>query len=186
VSVESIAIALHHSQARGTAKLVLLGIANHDGDGGAWPSIKTLMRYAGGADRRTVQRCIAQLVKLHEIRCDVQAGGDRDVSDGHRPNLYHFTLACPPHCDRSRQHRDLRQPLVTFQDDGAAPTPPGGTHAARGAALTPPKPSIEPSTKTEKKSSRDNRARARRGACGHTLVDERHCDYGCLPEQVSA
>jgi hypothetical protein len=42
MSIEAVATVLNHSKARGRAKLVLIGIANHLGDQGAWPSISTL------------------------------------------------------------------------------------------------------------------------------------------------
>lgn len=34
MSIEAMAVALHHSKTQGATKLVLLGIANHEGDGG--------------------------------------------------------------------------------------------------------------------------------------------------------
>jgi DNA-binding GntR family transcriptional regulator len=80
MSVESMAIALHHSRAKGTAKLVLIGIANHDGDGGAWPSVDTLAKYAG-VHRRNVQRALQQLEELHEIEIVRNGGGDHSIAD---------------------------------------------------------------------------------------------------------
>ncbi len=108
MSAESLAIALHHSRARGTAKIVLLGIANHDGDGGAWPSTQTLAKYANVAPRN-VQRALDQLVSLGEVRRVTNGGGRANTPDYLRPNLYHVLLECPPHCDGSRQHRDTRK-----------------------------------------------------------------------------
>jgi hypothetical protein len=104
VSVEAMAIALHHSQAdQATHRLVLLGIANHAGDGGAWPSVSTLAHYAS-VDDRTVQRAIQALVKLGEIRVGYQEGGHAGMRPERRPNLYHFQLRCPRNCDRSSSH----------------------------------------------------------------------------------
>ena len=97
-------LALHHSNAKGTAKLVLLGIANHAGDGGSWPSVPTLAVYAN-VDERSVQRAVDQLIKMQEVRRDLQAGGLRGMADFDRPNLYHLTLSCPPNCDRTTAHR---------------------------------------------------------------------------------
>ena len=37
-------LAWYHSQADSSARLVLLAIADHDGEGGAWPSVATLAR----------------------------------------------------------------------------------------------------------------------------------------------
>lgn len=104
MSVESLAVALHHSKSRGTAKVVLLGIANHDGDAGSFPKVATLAKYANVHPRR-VQQAIATLVELGEIAVDTKAGGMRDIPDHLRPNLYRFTLACPADCDRSSAHR---------------------------------------------------------------------------------
>lgn len=84
--------------------MVLVGIANHDGDGGAWPTIRTLAHYAGVQDR-SVQNALVELIKLGEIDRVIQAGGTAEVAHYDRPNLYHFTLKCPPHCDGSRAHK---------------------------------------------------------------------------------
>ncbi|WP_194626842.1 helix-turn-helix domain-containing protein [Curtobacterium sp. VKM Ac-1376] len=98
------ALALHHSNAKGTAKIVLLGIANHDGDGGAWPAVSTLALYAN-VDERSVQRSIDALVAAGEVARDYQAGGMRDMADHRRPNLYRLRLSCPPNCDGTTAHR---------------------------------------------------------------------------------
>lgn len=104
MSIESMTIALHHSKSRGTAKVVLLGIANHDGDAGSFPKVATLAKYANVHPRR-VQEAISQLVELGEIAVATKQGGMRDIPDHLRPNLYRFTLACPETCDRSSAHR---------------------------------------------------------------------------------
>lgn len=104
MSVESLAAVLHHSRAKGTAKVVAIGIANHDGDGGAWPSIRTLAMYAN-ADRSTIKRAIRQLVKLGEVRVHIQAGGTRDMEDTERPNRYDVLVECPEGCDRTTNHK---------------------------------------------------------------------------------
>ncbi|QKS15610.1 helix-turn-helix domain-containing protein [Curtobacterium sp. Csp2] len=103
MSVEAMALALHHSNASGTAKVVLLGIANHDGDGGAWPSIPTLSVYANVTERN-VQKAIDGLLAAGEIRRFVQAGGLRHMADFDRPNLYHVAIQCPVNCDRTPRH----------------------------------------------------------------------------------
>lgn len=107
MSVESLAAVLHHSRAKGTAKVIAIGIANHDGDGGAWPTIRTLAIYAN-ADRSTVKRAIRQLVTLGEVRVHVQAGGPRDMEDTERPNRYDVLVECPEGCDRTTNHRPRR------------------------------------------------------------------------------
>jgi hypothetical protein len=121
VSVEHLTVVLNHSQATGTAKVVLMGIANHDGDGGAWPSIRTLTRYAG-VDERNVRRALRHLVELGELRITVQRGGDSRVPDYRRPNRYDVLVRCPQECDRSPQHRHLREASeVALWDDAATP-----------------------------------------------------------------
>lgn len=114
MSVEAMATVLHHSQASGTAKVVLIGIANHAGDGGAWPSIASLAKYAR-VDERTVQRAIRKLEELGEIRVHAQSGGTRSTQDRYRPNRYDILVVCPPDCDRSMAHR--------CADDEAPETP---------------------------------------------------------------
>lgn len=161
MSVEAIAIALHHSKAKGTAKLVLLGIANHDGDGGAWPSKSTLAKYAN-VDQRNVDRAIKTLVSLAEIRVGVSAGGRSNTPDYLRPNLYHFLVECPSYCDRSRQHRDTRKgaryvpryldvaedasPPAPAPPDGGSAAPPPAQAPGDPTAVAPPELNKEPAT----------------------------------------
>lgn len=104
MSVEALSIALHHSRAHGAARIILVGIANHDGDGGAWPTVETLAKYAK-IKPRSAKRCIQELVELGEVRVEENAGGTRDWRNDRRPNLYHFLLQCPPQCDGSKAHR---------------------------------------------------------------------------------
>lgn len=153
MSVEALALVLHHSRATGTDKLVLIGIANHAGDGGAWPTIETLARYANTAER-TVQRSLTRLVELGEVAVHRQAGGTLDHPDHARPNRYDVLVACPATCDRTSNHRS--RPLPQAQADlwieGVTPTSPGDAHVTGGVTptspggVTPtsPKPSTEP------------------------------------------
>jgi hypothetical protein len=189
------AIALNHSQATGTAKLVLIGIANHDGDGGAWPSIATLARYAA-VDTRNVQRAIKKLETLGEVKTLANQGGTHRTPDHARPNLYRFELKCPPTCDRSSAHR-TRQALPGFElSTGVAPAPGGGAPARGGVAPAPPEPSTNHPHTSEQRSYVPNRGRkaeadasgaapqpasATCGQRGHRMVTERHCDMGCPP-----
>lgn len=155
MSVEAMAIVLHHSQADSTAKVVLLGIANHDGDGGAWPGIDTLARYAR-KDRRTVQRAIARCVELGELAVDVQQGGTATTPADRRTNRYRILLGCPADCDGTTAHRtNGAAPTPPREADGAAPTTErGGTHATPGAAPTPPEPSTNQQEPAPSRSSR--------------------------------
>lgn len=150
MSVEALAIVLHHSRASGTAKLVLIGIANHDGDGGAWPTIDTLARYAN-VHRRKVQDALATLERLGEVRRIVQAGGDHNIADHRRPNRYQILLICPSSCDRSRHHRTTRELVFDDLSTGVPNTAPGADSGRGGGAeygtQTIP---VNPSTKTDR------------------------------------
>jgi hypothetical protein len=142
MSIESMAIALHHSRAKGTARLVLIGIANHDGDGGAWPSVTTLAHYAA-TDRRTAQRAIDKLVELREIVKDERGGGTHRTPEYSRPNLYHFILRCPPTCDGTKNHKTKGKTVAVEIEDLAVPDPPRGLEPARGSGSTPATPAGE-------------------------------------------
>lgn len=201
MSLEALAIALHHSKAKGTAKLVLIGIANHDGDGGSWPAVSTLAKYAG-VDRRNVQRAIDSLESLGEVRRIRGAGGDHSTADHRRPNLYKFLLTCPDGCDRSRNHRTPRSvaPVELPEGEGVAEAPqvaepsPGGADAAwwdgASAART-----ILSTDINLKETNASNRARAKEDAlarddhraaiagvarCGHEAIPGRGtCVFAC-------
>ncbi len=144
MSVEHLAVVLHHSKAKGTHKLVLLGIANHMGDGGAWPSVATLARYANVTER-SVQRSIQWLQDHGEISVSLQDGGGRDQPDHARPNRYHVHVSCPAWCDRSTNHRDTRPRQgglhLVGGDTGVTP---GDTGVTPPVTLASPKPSLEP------------------------------------------
>jgi hypothetical protein len=67
---------------------VLLGIANHLGDHGAWPSISTLARYAN-ASERSVKRDIQELVELGELKVELQ---NAPTKTQYKTNLYWITI----------------------------------------------------------------------------------------------
>jgi len=68
-----ISLVLNHSRSEGRAKVVLIGIANHHGDNGAWPSISTLAKYANSSER-SVKRDIKYLQDLGELVVEPQGG----------------------------------------------------------------------------------------------------------------
>lgn len=170
-------IALHHSRATGTAKLVLIGIANHDGDGGSWPSIATLARYAG-VNARNTQQAIARLIKLGEVSRAVMGGGTHITPDHMRPNLYKIKLTCPLDCDRTVNHR----PGGVLQRQDANPTSnPTSPAASDRRTLKTPLDQLKSDHPVL------NRATPKKGhgLCGHRLVDPRHCENGCYAAKVS-
>lgn len=148
------AIVLHHSRATGTAKLVLLGIANHAGDGGAWPSRYTLAKYAGCSEDN-VRKAVKRLVGLGELRVHVQRGGMADDDDAWRPNRYDVLVSCPSDCDRTDKHRttkDRERQAVMFRmrqagppvDKGPSQSDGGVEQSATPPAWATPKPSTQP------------------------------------------
>lgn len=84
MSIEIMSLVLNHSKATGRAKLVLMGIANHQGDQGSWPSIATLARYAN-ASEASVHRDIRLLQELGELRVELQAA---PTNTKYKTNLY--------------------------------------------------------------------------------------------------
>ena len=149
MSVEAIAVVLHHSKAKGTDKLVLIGIANHEGDGGAWPSVETLAKY-GDVDERTVRRSLRRLEKLGEITTHVQAGGPSGIPAWRRPNRYAIHVDCPPTCDRTRWHRtkSLPQAPGDLWTTGGTPTSPPDAHVPTPLTPTSPPPLTPTSPET--------------------------------------
>jgi hypothetical protein len=146
MSIESIAICLHHSKAAKTEKLVLLGIANHDGDGGAWPSVATLARYANCSERH-VQRAIQSLVELGEIQVVDQAGGNEETRRDRRPNLYKVLVRCPVDCDGTSQHRTRGDADGTPSNGATESDSRGDISGTNGVTPVSPEPSLEPSSK---------------------------------------
>lgn len=117
------AIVLHHSKAAGAAKIVLLGIANHLGDGGSWPSVATLARYAN-VDPRSVQRAITALVDSGEVGIHLRPG---------KSTSYQVLVRCPEGCDRSHEHRLTPDASVTPTPD-AGVTPDTGVRGDASVA----------------------------------------------------
>lgn len=174
MSIESVAIVLHHSRAKGSDKLVLLGIANHDGDGGAWPSVATLARYAN-VEERAVQRSLKRLEGLGEVSIHVKGGGPSGIPEWKRTNRYDVLVACPATCDRTRNHRHV--PLPEAHADlwinPPSSTTPGVVHDTTPVSPTTPppvspttpEPSIEPTSNSstpetsEPQTARDPRCR---------------------------
>jgi hypothetical protein len=88
MSIEAVSLVLNQSKATGRTKLVLIGIANHLGDQGAYPAIRTLARYAN-ASERSVKRDIQELIKLGELRVELQ---NAPINRQYKTNLYWITI----------------------------------------------------------------------------------------------
>jgi hypothetical protein len=133
VSVEAISLVLNHSRSEGTARLVLIGIANHDGDGGSWPAIATLARYANVSER-SVQRALRTLVELAEVEIHRNDGGTHKTRNDQRPNRYVITV-----------RRGDGGVAPSDRDGVTPPAPRGDTAVADGVTPLSPEPSYEPS-----------------------------------------
>lgn len=160
------AIALHHSEATGSAKVVLLGIANHDGDGGSYPSVETLAKYARfkgwdaeplddskeakrAADKqrdnakKSAREAVRKLEAMGEIEVIVNGGGSARTPHHERPNLHIIKLKCPANCDRSAQHRIVDAEVVDNSESdprGHSPAPGPQPRTPRGHS--PAEPSL--------------------------------------------
>ncbi len=155
MSFESLAVVMNHSRANGADRLVLIGIASHEGDGGAFPGIAKLARYAG-IEERSVKRCLRRLEALGEVATYVQAGGSSGVPDWRRPNRYVVLLECPAHCDKTRNHKltplpttasDLWIKGVTHESPGD-PTVTGGVTHESPEGVTGRSPELPKETPT--------------------------------------
>ncbi len=140
MSIEALTVVLNHSQARGTEKLVLIGIANHYGEQGAWPSVKTLASYANMSERR-VQQAIKALQSSGELKVDRGQGGG---IGRYKTNLYFVNVKCPQDCSGFPQHSQAK--YVSPDPQGVKPvSPQGEAHFALGVKHNVPEPVKEPS-----------------------------------------
>lgn len=132
MSISSLTLGLYHSQATYSTRLVLLAIANFEGEHGAYPSHETIGRLAGGLNRRTVQRAIDELIELGELT-EVRREGIT--------NLYKVAIICPDDCDRSSNHR--RKTGGGAETAGGLETAGGsGVQTAGDAVSRPPEPLV--------------------------------------------
>ena len=88
MSIEIMNAVWRQSRADGRARLVLLAIADHQGELGAWPSIQTLSRMVN-ASERSVQRDIQHLQQIGELRVEVKSA---PTGGQYRANRYWVTL----------------------------------------------------------------------------------------------
>ena len=89
MSIEIMNAVWRHSKADGRARLVLLAIADHQGEIGAWPSLATLAKMVN-ASERSVQRDIDYLQNIGELEVHYQQAPTRNH---YKSNLYFVKLA---------------------------------------------------------------------------------------------
>jgi hypothetical protein len=88
MSIQIMNAVWQHSKADGRARLVLLAIADHQGEIGAWPSISTLAKMVNSSER-SVQRDIQHLQSIGELKVEVQ---NAPTKSQYKSNLYWVTL----------------------------------------------------------------------------------------------
>jgi hypothetical protein len=88
MSIEIMNAVWKHSKSDGRARLVLLAIADHQGDIGAWPSLKRLADMVNSSER-SVQRDIQHLQEIGELIVEVQNAPTRTQ---YKSNLYWVNL----------------------------------------------------------------------------------------------
>lgn len=88
MSIEIMNAVWKQSRSDGRARLVLLAIADHQGEIGAWPSISTLAKMVN-ASERSVQRDIQYLQSIGELKVEVQ---NAPTNRQYKSNLYWVTL----------------------------------------------------------------------------------------------
>lgn len=134
MSISALTLSLYHSKATYSTRLVLIAIANFEGEHGAYPSHETIGRLSGGLNRRTVQRAIDDLIELGEIT-EVRRDGVT--------NLYKIAIACPDECDGTTNHRKKKGGGVETAG-GLETAPRGGVQTAGGAVSRPHEPLDNP------------------------------------------
>lgn len=142
MSVEAMSFVLNQCRAKGTEKLVMIGIANHADNRGrnAWPSISTLAAYANVSER-SVQLAIVKLVAAGELLVQDQRGGDDETRGDRRPNRYVIVGMQP--VDNGADGVKSASPRA---GNGVKPvTPRGEAQRVHGVKPASPEPSLEPS-----------------------------------------
>ncbi len=124
MSIEVMNAVWQHSRADGRARLVLLAIADHQGEIGAWPSIARLAKMVNSSER-SVQRDISYLQSIGELKVELQ---NAPINKQYKSNLYWVTL-----------------PGVTV---GVTNTPSGVTDLASGVTADGVQTLIEPLQET--------------------------------------
>jgi hypothetical protein len=161
VSIQAVGFILDHSTASGSARWVLISLANHARGWDAWPSVE-LIAYEAGLTERTVQHALAGLERDGHIVRTINGAPDLRIPNGRKPNLYQISDEPTRRCFRGCPmcaHLDDDGVLsdATPQDDeGCRATTRRGVvsqrvgvssdDANRELALISLEPSLEPST----------------------------------------
>ena len=127
MSIQIMNAVWQHSKADGRARLVLLAIADHQGEIGAWPSLATLARMVN-ASERSVQRDIEYLVQIGELEVHYQQA---PTKNHYKSNLYW-----------------VRLPEVTNTAGGVTNTASGVTNTEGGVTPVGVQSLIEPLRET--------------------------------------
>lgn len=176
MSVESIARALWVPDLAAAEKLLLIGIANHDGDGGAWPAMSTLAGYLGYSERHT-RRLIAALVERGLVSVEYNAGGTDRTPDDRRPNRYTLHLPIVDKSGDGGTHMSPRKPNggTCVSERGDILGTDGGTHMS-------PEPSfLEPSIKDRAQLTFPSVDNSRLCSdCSQPLDESRRTKWRCL------
>jgi DNA-binding Lrp family transcriptional regulator len=93
MSIKVMQAVWQESQSVGRARLVLLAIADHQGEIGAWPSIETIANMVN-ASERSVQRDIQELVDLGEL---LVLWRQAPTKNRYKANLYWVNLPSVSH-----------------------------------------------------------------------------------------
>lgn len=136
MSLDASAIVWAHSEATGSELLVLLAIADHEGDGGAWPAMETLAR-RGRVTRDAARKIVRRLEARGEITTETNGGGGLRTASHMRTNRYEVNVKCPEWCDRTARHRDLRELPQNPPAAQLAPSRPAGGPPAAGTPEPP-------------------------------------------------
>lgn len=88
MSIEVMNAVWNHSKAKGRARCVLLAIADHQGELGAWPSLERLAQRANSS-KRSVSRDIQDLIAMGELKVDFRSA---PTGGQYRANRYWVTL----------------------------------------------------------------------------------------------
>jgi hypothetical protein len=88
MSIQVMNAVWQHSKSDGRARLVMLAIADHQGELGAWPSLGTLAKMVNSSER-SVQRDIEYLKNIGELEVHYQKAPTRNH---YKSNLYFVKL----------------------------------------------------------------------------------------------